>query len=599
MRGDMQHAGMNGLSSGRIRTIGRWDSPIVEYVIAAAAVVVVTVIRWLLDPALGDHLPYVTYFVAVAFVAWWSGLGPSVFALVGSWWAAGFFFMAPRYIWYPHVNTVTHLVGTATYFIVGLSNIAVCEAMRRAQARAEQEREFFRVMVASIGDAVITTDKNGRVIRQNVVASELTGWGEDEVLGRPLEEIFRIINEETRKPAQNPVSKVLAEGKVVGLANHTVLIAKDGWERAIDDSAAPIRDSDGKVLGVVLVFRDVTERRRLDQDLQDSEARKSAILNTALDCIITIDHEGKILEFNPAAERTFGYDRGTAIGRQMVDLIVPPALREKHRGGFARYLATGEARVLNRRLELTAVGSDGKEFAVELAITRIPGKGPPVFTGYLRDITDRKRSEERQRLLTNELNHRVKNILAVVQSLVMRTLSDHDATAEARDVLLERVQALGRVQELLMRTHWRGAPIKDIAAAELEPFGERIRMSGPALIVDGRMVQTFALVLHELATNAAKYGSLSNEKGTVSITWSVSGEGADARFKFRWEERDGPTLESPSRKGFGSTLLETAITSDLSIKPRLSFEPGGFVYELEAPLGAIAQMPDGPLWPSE
>jgi two-component sensor histidine kinase len=189
-------------------------------------------------------------------------------------------------------------------------------------------------------------------------------------------------------------------------------------------------------------------------------------------------------------------------------------------------------------------------------------------------------------------------IRGVVQSLVMRTLSDQRSTAEARDVLLERVHALGRVQELLMRTDWRGAPIKDIVAAELEPFGERVRMSGPPLVVDGKMVQTLALVLQELATNAVKHGSLSDGRGSVSINWSVSGQGADARFKFGWEERDGPRVQPPSRKGFGSTLLETAITSDLSIEPHLSFEADGFVYELEAPLGAIVQTFDASLWPS-
>ena len=149
---------------------------------------------------------------------------------------------------------------------------------------------------------------------QNQVAVALTGWQQHEAEGRPLEEVFRIVNEETRAPAENPVTKVLAEGKIVGVANHTVLIAKDGREHAIDDSAAPIRDAGGTIQGVVLVFRDVTERRRLDQVLQDSEARKAAILDTALDSIVTINHMGKVLDFNPAAEQTFGFTRNEAIG---------------------------------------------------------------------------------------------------------------------------------------------------------------------------------------------------------------------------------------------------------------------------------------------
>ena len=139
------------------------------------------------------------------------------------------------------------------------------------------------------------------------------------------------------------------------------------------------------------------ERAQSDAALKRSEARKAAILDSALDCIVTIDHEGCITEFNPAAERTFGYHRNDVLGRQLADIIIPPSLREKHRQGLARYLDTGEARMIGRRVEMTAVRADGSEFPCELAISRIPLDGPPSFTGYLRDITERKQSEEKLR----------------------------------------------------------------------------------------------------------------------------------------------------------------------------------------------------------
>jgi PAS domain S-box-containing protein len=134
-----------------------------------------------------------------------------------------------------------------------------------------------------------------------------------------------------------------------------------------------------------------------ERELKRSEARKAAILESALDCIVTIDHEGCITEFNPAAERTFGHRRDEVMGKQLADVIIPPSLREKHREGFSRYLATGEARVLGKRIEMTAMRADGSEFPVELAVTRIPLEGPPSFTGYLRDITERKRAEQELR----------------------------------------------------------------------------------------------------------------------------------------------------------------------------------------------------------
>jgi PAS domain S-box-containing protein len=133
--------------------------------------------------------------------------------------------------------------------------------------------------------------------------------------------------------------------------------------------------------------------RQEEVELKLSEARKTAILESALDCILTIDHEGCITELNPAAEHTFGYRREEVLGKPMANVIIPSSLREKHREGFAHYLATGEARVLGKRIETTAVRADGSEFPVELAISRIPLEGPPSFTGYLRDITERKRAE--------------------------------------------------------------------------------------------------------------------------------------------------------------------------------------------------------------
>lgn len=183
--------------------------------------------------------------------------------------------------------------------------------------------------------------------------------------------------------------------------------------------STPIVSLAGKVLGTFALYYDeprspTSEHRSLielfaniasiaiehaqsDAALKLSEARKTAILDSALDCIITMDHEGCVTEFNPAAERTFGYCRDEVLGKQLADLIVPPSQRGMHRQGLTRYLATGEARMLGRRVELMAARADGSEFPVEIAISRIPLEGPPSFTGYLRDITERKQSEEKLR----------------------------------------------------------------------------------------------------------------------------------------------------------------------------------------------------------
>jgi len=218
---------------------------------------------------------------------------------------------------------------------------------------------------------------------------------------------------------------------------------------------------------------------------------------------------------------------------------------------------------------------------------------PPAFTSRIAEANtlvsaleranaDLAKQAKHQRLLLNELSHRVKNVLTVVQAIVGRSLAGERSLEEARKLIDQRVQALGRAHDLLMRTDWQGAAIKDIISAELAPFGARVECNGPDVMIDGKMVQTLALVLHELATNAVKYGALSNPEGRVAISWSIE-SGKDPRFKLRWEEKGGPRVAMPERKGFGTTLLESAVT-DPDMKPRLNFGLGGFIYELEAPL---------------
>ena len=283
--------------------------------------------------------------------------------------------------------------------------IAVGIERHRAEERLHRQGEWLRVTLASIGDAVIATDLEGRVTFINGLAGSLTGWPPADAAGRPIAEVFRIVAERDRHGVESPTVRAIREGKVVGLANHTILIARDGSERSIDDSAAPIRDEAGAVIGAVLIFRDVDERRKAERALEESEARKAAILETALDAIVTMDHLGRVVEWNPAAERTFGHTRDEAVGRLVSELMLPERMRALHHQGLARHLETGEGPVLGRRFEIVAIRSGGEEFPVELAITRIPTDGPPLFTAHIRDLTEAKRAEAQRRRLNAIIEH--------------------------------------------------------------------------------------------------------------------------------------------------------------------------------------------------
>ena len=200
-------------------------------------------------------------------------------------------------------------------------------------------------------------------------------------------------------PTERLLLSVAANQAAIGLQEARLLNQQkrvaDELDRRVVQRTAELAAANQELKTELAERRQVEDRlQQEERELKRSEVRKAAILDSALDCIVMIDHEGRISEFNPAAEHTFGYRRNDVLGKHLADVIIPPALREKHRQGFARYLATGEVRVLGRRIEMTAIRAGGSEFPVELAIIRTPLDGPPSFTGFLRDITERKRNED-------------------------------------------------------------------------------------------------------------------------------------------------------------------------------------------------------------
>jgi len=252
--------------------------------------------------------------------------------------------------------------------------------------------------------------------------------------------------------------------------------------------------------------------------------------------------------------------------------IVPDILRAKvqvfvdlfqMRDELAKSHAQLEQRVADRTLEL------------ELAAERLRA-----------EVHERKQAEERLTILVQELAHRVKNLLSVFQSIAARTLVDSRSTEEAREILIGRLQSLGHAHELLTEAYWKGADLRDVVNAEIAGFSERVRVSGPAVMLSPSGVQTFALIVHELSTNAAKYGAHSNETGEVVVQWALGGKGAGAYLDFYWKEQGGPPVQPASHEGFGLSLI-TAMGSNPTAEPAIDFAPEGFSCRIRVPLDTI------------
>jgi two-component sensor histidine kinase/CheY-like chemotaxis protein len=280
-----------------------------------------------------------------------------------------------------------------------------------------------------------------------------------------------------------------------------------------------------------------------------------------------------VTAYSDEAQTAEGYSLGAV--DYILSPIVPEILRakvkvfvelEQMRAELAESYATLEQRVAERTSELA-------DAARRLAA----------------EVTERKRAEERLTILVRELSHRVKNILAVLQSIAARTVLPTRTADESREILSGRLHALGRAHELLIDASWSGAPLQQVVESELAGFSDRAQVFGPDIELSASAVQTFALIVHELFTNAAKYGALSNDKGEVLVNWCVSEE-ADRKFlDFNWQERGGPVVTALGRNGFGFTLI-SAMGRSISTAPNIKLDPNGLECRIRVPLETLVPL---------
>ena len=265
------------------------------------------------------------------------------------------------------------------------------EREKRMWEGLRQSEELYRTTLMSVGDGVITTDANGRVELLNLVAEALTGWRQDEAHGRPLEKVFHIINEETRREVENPVCRVIRDGRVTGLANHSVLISRDGTKYAIADSGAPIRNERNEIMGVVLVFRDQTAERAAREALREAEEKYRSLFEGALDAIVVASAEtGTIIDCNRTATLLWGREKSELVGQHQRTLHPPEETEDGFSRTFQQHLREKEGQVLEAQI----VTKNGEIRDAEIMANVSELGGQRLIQGIFRDITERKKAEE-------------------------------------------------------------------------------------------------------------------------------------------------------------------------------------------------------------
>lgn len=312
------------------------------------------------------------------------------------------------------------------------------------------------------------------------------------------------------------------------------------------------------------------------------------VLALVADCVICTDEDGRILVFNQAAEQAFGYSASEVIGQQ-VEMLLPQRDRAEHVHQVHDFaLGVGAAsRIMGHRREVRGQRKNGDEFPGEATVSRQTIHGRTILTVVHRDITERKDLEELREAVAREVDHRMRNLLSVVNSLISLSAASAVNVENFKESLLGRLKALAASQSALRFGEQQTVNWSELFRAELTqyrtPNGANVTIEGPPVSVGPSAAQMLALAAHELATNSAKYGALGNTGGRVTVTSAFKGEGKESMLVIEWREAGGPPVEPPTRQGFGTTLLKQVVARALRADVAMEYRPDGLVCRMTLP----------------
>ena len=441
--------------------------------------------------------------------------------------------------------------------------------------------------------AICICDLEGRIVQYNSRATEI--WGRRPKPGETHEAFTsdaKFYSSEGRRLPESKLNLVLKTG--LALRNEEVVVDKpDGSRIAVLLNIDPLLDASGKMVGLVNCFQDITERKQVyealtksQQDLRQQEERWNATYEHAAIGIVEIDAEGRFLRVNESICDITGLSRGELLGWRLFARTHPDD-RDVDEDLYRRQVK-GEIGFYS--IEKRFVRKDGRVIWCSIRSSTVRDAGGHFLYGVrvVQDITARKEAEDRQKLLMDELNHRVKNTLATVQSLATQTARGTSSPEAFRQAFEGRLIALSQAHDQLTRRHWTSADLRSIASAATAPYlsrgQDRIAIAGDDVTVTPRVALTLAMVFHELTTNAVKYGALSASSGRVEVNWRiVQGASQPALLWIEWRESGGPPVTTPTRHGFGSRFIEGSVSAELQGTARLRFDPAGLRCTMEMP----------------
>lgn len=552
-----------------------------SYFAALALVAGAVAVRFLFDPILHDRAPYLFFTIAVLLAGAWFGVRAGVTATAASIFAGLFFFVPPRFAILPMAwddvgNLVAFgLLAVGILVVVNMLGQSRARELDSREARLASEAREKRLIDAAQDFAIYELDREGHILTWNKGAERLKGWLAEEIIGKP----YNVLHTPESRARNAPGAELKIAAETGRFEEEAPRMRKDGTVFAAHVTLFPLRDERGDVTGFVKVTRDISDQSKAGRAILETRRRMEAIVQSAMDAIITIDEQQNILLFNPAAEKMFGYSADEVLGKP-VEMLVPDQFRPNHGALVRRFFESG---VVNRRLEsditLTGLRADGEEFPIEASISQVTVAGERVGTIILRDITERKTNEEARALLAREVDHRAKNALAVAQALV--GLTKADTVEEFAEAIRGRIAALSRAHSLLSQSQWRGAPLDQVIRDELLPYAKdsQVTIEGPGVSCSAGSVQSLSLLFHELATNAVKHGALGHEKGHVTVGWTID----DEALRVSWRERGGPKVFAPKREGFGTKLLKQVAGRQLDAKLDFDWKAAGLRVEATFP----------------